>query len=198
MGLDAIGQKKSDEVISRMELAAEAHTETGRLKVLLEEKDKQVTALTEIEKALAEVPKDKKNQDAKAIVVQALLTMAELQQARTQLAQALKINESGLSEATIDKLVKDAVAYGDLAKSDTKPLALKKANSDLQGQVTYLQQSLMLVVAWISRRAGQIPPQERSRCCSMSSSARIQCESRLTGRHRASRTPWPFQAWTQC
>jgi hypothetical protein len=167
--LEAIGQNKPDEVISKMVLAAEAQAETGRLKVLLEEKDKQVTALTEIEKALAEVPKDKKNQEAKAIVVQALLTMAELQkalqskkddegkkltgpqiidkvremqQARTQLAQALKIDEGDLSEATIEKLVKDATAYGDLAKSDTNPMALKKANSDLQGQVTYLQHKL--------------------------------------------------------
>lgn len=167
--LEAIGQKKPDEVISKMVLAQEAQAETGRLKVLLEEKDKQVTALTEIEKALADVPKDKKAEEAKAIVVQALLTMAELQkalqskrddagekltgpqiidkvremqQARTQLAQALKVNEGEVSDATIDKLVKDAAAYGDLAKSDANPLALKKANSDLQGQVTYLQHKL--------------------------------------------------------
>lgn len=167
--LEAIGQKKPDEVISKMVLAAEAQAETGRLKVLLEEKDKEVTALTEIEKALAEVPKSQKAEEAKAIIVQALLTMAELQkalqskkddagdkltgpqiidkvrelqQAQRQLAQALKVNENELSGATIDKLVKDATAYGDLARSDANPLALKKANSDLQGQVSYLQHKL--------------------------------------------------------
>ncbi|MBW8127780.1 MULTISPECIES: ribosome biogenesis protein NOP53-like [Pseudomonas] len=167
--LQAVGVKKPEDTITKLILAAEAKAETERLKVLLEEKNKEVTALMEIDKALAEMSDEKKKDQAKEVLRQAMLTLAdlkkalqnqqdestgtlsneaiiakvrELQQTKQRLAGFLNVKVSDLDESKIEKLVSDAIAYGEFQKKDVNPVQLKKENSDLQGQIAFLQHKL--------------------------------------------------------
>ena len=167
--LQAAGVKKPDDVITKLILTAEARAETDRLKVLLEEKTREITALAEIEKALAKVSDEKKKDQSKEVIKQAMLTLAdlkkalqnkqenpadplsneailekvhELQDVKLRLAKALNINEDDLDGTRIERLVSDAAAYGEVQKIDISPVQLKRENSDLKGQIAFLQHKL--------------------------------------------------------
>ena len=174
--MTALGVRKPDEIISKLVDASKATAELDRLKVLMTQKDQELTALAAIEKALIEVAGQKKGADAKQLILETMLSFEQLKKLVVDPADesgvqptdvvkrvaALKAQDDMLAAAfgtnadqTKDQLqeaIKHAVAIAQAEKSGTSPIELQKANKDLRGQVQFLQNRLN------KGRGGDLPP----------------------------------------
>lgn len=162
--LQHIGIKNPDEVVSKLVDASKARDESERLKVLLTQKDEQLAALAPIDKALEESVSKDKGQDAKRLVLETLMSYEQLKKLVTDPSQEIKptdvvkrVEELSATEAAVknglnidstpsvdqvQKIVKDATAYAEADKAGLNPVALQKSNSDLKGQVQFLNNKL--------------------------------------------------------
>lgn len=170
--MTALGVRKPDEIISKLIDASKANAELDRLKVILTQKDKELTALAAIEKALMEVASQKKGDEAKQLILETMMSFEQLKKLVVDPADesdvqptdvvkrvaALKSQEDMLEKAfgtTNDQLqqtIKHAVALVQAEKSGGNPVELQKANKDLRGQVQFLQNRLN------KGRGGDLPP----------------------------------------
>jgi hypothetical protein len=174
--LTTLGVKNPDDVISKLIDASKAKEEAGRLKVMLTQKDEQLSLLMAVDKALQETGGNNKSDDAKRLIIEALLTYDELKKlladqsteskdqsaALIKRAEVLKANERRIREALglqrnptaeeVDGVIKDAAAYKLAEKDSTNPATLQKINSDLKGQIQFLQNKLN------KGKGGDLPP----------------------------------------
>jgi hypothetical protein len=172
--LQHLGVKSPDDVISKLVDASKARDESERLKVLLTQKDDQLAALAPIDKALEESGSKDKGKDAKRLVLETLMSYEQLKKLVTDPSQDVKttdvvkrVEELAATEAAVksvlktdsapssdqlQKMVKDATAYSEAEKSGLNPVALQKANSDLKGQVQFLNNRLN------RGKGGDLPP----------------------------------------
>jgi hypothetical protein len=162
--LAQMGLKNPDEVISKLVDASKARDESDRLKVLLTQKDDQLATLAAIDKALEDSGSKDKGKDAKRLILETLMSYDQLkklvadpskdvqstdvikrvaQMKETQ--QIVKASLNSNEEPTavqVEKIVKDAEAYTAAEREGLNPEALQKTNSDLKGQVQYLNNKL--------------------------------------------------------
>lgn len=172
--LQHVGVKKPDEVISKLVDASRARDESARLKVLLTQKDDQLAALAPIDKALEESGSKDKGKEAKRLVLETLMSYEQLKKLVTDPSQDVsstdvvkRVQELAATEAVVksglktdsaptsdqlQKMIKDATAYSEAEKSGLNPVALQKANSDLKGQVQFLNNRLN------RGKGGDLPP----------------------------------------
>ncbi|WP_236522366.1 hypothetical protein, partial [Pseudomonas syringae] len=146
------------------------------LKVLITQKDQELTALAAIEKALMDVASQKKGADAKQLILETMMSFEQLKKLVIETADesdlqptdvvkrvaALKAQEDMLAAAfgaganqTNDQLqeaIKHAVGLMQAENSGGNPIDLQKANKDLRGQVQFLQNRLN------KGRGGDLPP----------------------------------------
>ncbi|MEF9900419.1 MAG: hypothetical protein RR736_24725 [Pseudomonas sp.] len=172
----SLGVKNPDEIISKLVDASKAKEEAGRLKVLLTQKDEQLTALAAIDKALLEAGSSNKGEDAKRLVLETMMSFDQLKKLvidpdQAKDAQAtdvvkrigvLKETEELLKTALgqeglptseqISEILKNAEAYAQAEKQGVNPATLQKTNSDLKGQVQFLQNRLN------KGKGGDLPP----------------------------------------
>ncbi|KRP59236.1 hypothetical protein [Pseudomonas trivialis] len=76
--MTALGVRKPDEIMSKLVDASKATAELDRLKVLMTQKDQELTALVAIEKALIEVAGQKKGADAKQLILETMMSFEQL------------------------------------------------------------------------------------------------------------------------
>lgn len=171
--LAALGAQNPDEVISKLIDASKAKDEVGRLKVLLTQKDQELTALAAIEKALQEAGSKNKGEDAKRLILETMMSFEQLKKLVVDPADekdaqptdvikrvaALRAQDEMLKAAlseegasTLQAMIKNAQAFADAEKSGANPVELQKANRDLRGQVQFLQNRLN------KGRGGDLPP----------------------------------------
>lgn len=172
--LAQIGIKNSDDVLAKLVDASKAREEVERLKVLMTQKDEQLAALVPIDKALEERGSQDKGKDAKRLVLETLLSYEQLKKLvvdptkDTQatdvvkrvaelkaIEQALAVatgSDGGFSEDRFNKLIKNAKAYEESEKSGLSVISLQKTNSDLKGQIQYLNNKLN------RGKGGDLPP----------------------------------------
>lgn len=170
--MTALGVRKPDEIISKLIDASKANAELDRLKVLLTQKDQELTALVAIEKALMEVANQKKGDDAKQLILETMVSFEQLKKLVVDPADesgvqttdvvkriaSLKEQEDMLETAfgtTNDQLqqaIKHAVSLVQAEKTGVNPAELQKANKDLRGQLQFLQNRLN------KGRGGDLPP----------------------------------------
>ncbi len=172
--LKHLGIKNPDEVIAKLIDASKARDESERLKVLLTQKDEHLAALAPIDKALEESGSKDKGEDAKRLVLETLMSYEQLKKLVTDPSKDVKptdvvkrVEELSATEAAVrgalktdsnpsteqvQKMVKDATAYAEAEKSGLNPVALQKANSDLKGQLQFLNNKLN------RGKGGDLPP----------------------------------------
>lgn len=172
--LKHLGIKNPDEVIAKLIDASKARDESERLKVLLTQKDEHLAALAPIDKALEESGSKDKGEDAKHLVLETLMSYEQLKKLVTDPSKDVKptdvvkrVEELSATEAAVrgalktdsnpsteqvQKMVKDATAYAEAEKSGLNPVALQKANSDLKGQLQFLNNKLN------RGKGGDLPP----------------------------------------
>lgn len=174
--LTTLGVPHPDEVISKLVDASKAKDEVGRLKVLLTQKDQELTALAAIEKALQEAGSKNKGEDAKRLILETMMSFDQLKKLVVDPADekdaqptdvvkrigALKVQEEMLKTALggegsptaeqLQKIVKNAAAFSEAEKNGANPVELQKSNKDLRGQVQFLQNRLN------KGRGGDLPP----------------------------------------
>lgn len=172
--LKHLGIKNPDEVIAKLIDASKARDESARLKVLLTQKDEHLAALAPIDKALEESGSKDKGEDAKRLVLETLMSYEQLKKLVTDPSKDVKptdvvkrVEELSATEAAVrgalktdsapsteqvQKLVKDATAYAVAEESGLNPVALQKANSDLKGQLQFLNNKLN------RGKGGDLPP----------------------------------------
>lgn len=162
--LSQMGLKNPDEIISKLVDASKARDESDRLKVLLTQKDDQLTTLAAIDKALGESGSKDKTKDAKRLILETLMSydqlkklvvdhskkaqptdvikrIAELKETERIVKASLNNGEEPTAEQIV-KILKETVAYRAAQREGLDPLALQKANVDLKGQVQYLNNKL--------------------------------------------------------
>lgn len=168
--------KNPDEIISKLVDASKAKEEAGRLKVLLTQKDEQLTALAAIDKALQEAGSKNKGEDAKRLILETMMSFDQLKklvvnpdeekdaqptdvikrigalQATEQMLKTALGQEGVPTSEQISELVKNAEAFAQAEKQGTNPVTLQKTNSDLKGQVQFLQNKLN------RGKGGDLPP----------------------------------------
>lgn len=172
--LAEMGLKNPDEVISKLVDVSKARDELGQLKVLLTQKDDQLAALATIDKALQASGSKNKDEDAKRLILETLMSYDQLkklvadQDSEAQptdiikristmketeqiLKTALKI-EGELTAERLLQVVKNSEAYVDADKAGLNPTSLQKVNADLKGQVQFLQNRLN------RGKGGDLPP----------------------------------------
>ncbi|MCQ4260975.1 MULTISPECIES: hypothetical protein [Pseudomonadaceae] len=158
--LETIGFKDPDEVISQLVKESHAHAESERLKVLLNEKEQQLTAMVELEKVLAQM--SQKTEATAAQIQTSLVVMSKLGErlgpessagdrsaeldrliSATELVagQAPKDDELTIVEKAT-AVVADAQAYQEIKSNKLNPVELKRENANLRGQMVYLQNRL--------------------------------------------------------
>ena len=172
--LKHLGVKNPDEVIAKLIDASKARDESERLKVLLTQKDEHLAALAPIDKALEESGSKDKGEDAKRLVLETLMSYEQLKKLVTDPSKDAKptdvvkrVEELSATEAVVrdalktgstpstdqvQKMVKDATAYAAAEKSGLNPVTLQKANSDLKGQLQFLNNKLN------RGKGGDLPP----------------------------------------
>lgn len=172
--LKHLGIKNPEEVVAKLIDASKARDQSERLKVLLTQKDEHLAALAPIDKALEESGSKDKGEDAKRLVLETLMSYEQLKKLVTDpskdvkptdvvkrveelsstekaVRDALKTDSSPSNEQ-VQKIVKDATAYAAAEKSGLNPVALQKANSDLKGQLQFLNNKLN------RGKGGDLPP----------------------------------------
>ncbi|MBC3409820.1 hypothetical protein HU720_00675 [Pseudomonas sp. SWRI51] len=174
--MTALGVRKPDEIISKLVDASKATAELDRLKVLMTQKDQELTALASIEKALMETAGQKKGDDAKQLILETMMSFDQLKKlvvAPTddgvlqptdvvKRVAALKAQDDMLAAAfgadatktkdQIQDTIKHAMTLVQESKKGGSPVELQKANRDLRGQVQFLQNRLN------KGRGGDLPP----------------------------------------
>lgn len=166
--LKVLGATNPDEVISKLVKVSEAKAESDRLKVVIEDLEKKLTAMIEIEKVLKKIQETDKTQAIRQHVEQAVVLMSDLEKALQDKTPAdpLKANEikqrveqlmaveskikeslgvepsQPLNSEVVAKALANAKAFDELGKQDINPVALHLENKDLRGQVAYLQNRL--------------------------------------------------------
>lgn len=174
--LTTLGVQNPDEVITKLIDASKAKDEVGRLKVLLTQKDQELTALASIEKALQEASNKGRGEDAKRLILETMMSFEQLKKLMVDPADekdaqptevikrvaALKAQDEMLKAAMskngnstpeqLEALIKNAEAYAVAEKNGVNPAELQKANKDLRGQVQFLQNRLN------KGRGGDLPP----------------------------------------
>jgi hypothetical protein len=172
--LAEMGLKNPDELMNKLVDASKARDEAGRLKVLLTQKDDQLAALAAIDKVLQESGSKDKGEEAKRLILETLMSYEQLkklvadQDSETQPTDiikrigAMKATEQMLKTALktegdptaeqVKNIVEDAQAYADAEKAGLNPTSLQKVNTDLKGQVQFLQNRLN------RGKGGDLPP----------------------------------------
>jgi hypothetical protein len=162
--LAQMGLKNPEEVISKLVDASKAHKESDRLKVLLTQKDEQLVTLAAIDKALEDSGSKDKGKDAKRLILETLMSYDQLKKLVadpakdvqstdvikrvTQMKETERIVKTSLNSneeptaVQVEKMVKDAEAYTAAEREGLNPVALQRTNSDLKGQVQYLNNKL--------------------------------------------------------
>lgn len=158
--LGSIGAQNPDDVISKLVKDAEAQAETERLKVLLDEKNRTLTSMIELEKVLAQMSKD--SEESKAHVQTSLAMMSKLGERLGPAASSQDITDeldrmieasnlvAGQAPKEVDQnlvdqakaVTADAKAYQELKQNKLNPVELKRENTNLRGQMMYLQNKL--------------------------------------------------------
>lgn len=185
--LAALGVKNPDAVLSKMIEASKARDESDRLRVLLEEKDQALSALIEVEKALAQASPEPKSEETKRAIIAAVLTFEELKKllqekdetispAAPELlkrVETLKSTQQSMSQLLgkdgqpptfeqVQEIVRKADEFTQAAQSGSNPVILKKENTDLRGQIVYLQNRLNArggidyPPCWVDENTGKI------------------------------------------
>ncbi|PHN79766.1 hypothetical protein [Pseudomonas syringae] len=172
--LAEMGITNSDEVISKLVDASKARDEASELKVLLTQKEQEVTALAAIDKALKDAGAAGKPEQSKRLILETLMSydqlkklvadpekdqqptdivkrIGELKAAEQMLQAALSIDGAPTSDQ-VQELVKHAQAFTQAEKDGVNPALLQKTNSDLKGQVQFLQNRLN------KGKGGDLPP----------------------------------------
>ncbi len=172
--LKSIGMKNPDEIISKLIDASKAKEEAGRLKVLLTQKDEQLSTMVAIDKALQEASGGSKGEEAKRLVLETMLSFEQLKklvadpdgdarptdvvkrfaalQETEQLLKSALGQKGDLTAEQISEVVKNADAFALAEKQGANPVTLQKTNSDLKGQVQFLQNKLN------KGKGGDLPP----------------------------------------
>lgn len=162
--LTEMGLKNPDDVISKLVDASKARDESEKLKVLLTQKDDELATLVAIDKALEETGSKDKAKDAKRLILETLMSYDQLKKLVAdptkdvqptdvvrrvaelkEIEQAVKAHldpESEFFVEQVKKMVMDATAYAAAERDGLNPVALQKANTDLKGQVQYLNNKL--------------------------------------------------------
>ncbi|PBP64956.1 hypothetical protein PSYCIT7_012930 [Pseudomonas syringae Cit 7] len=172
--LAEMGITNSDEVISKLVDASKARDEASELKVLLTQKEQEVTALAAIDKALKNAGAAGKPEQSKRLILETLMSydqlkklvadpekdqqptdivkrIGELKATEQMLQAALSIDGAPTSDQ-VQELVKHAQAFTQAEKDGVNPALLQKTNSDLKGQVQFLQNRLN------KGKGGDLPP----------------------------------------
>ncbi|MCK9717631.1 hypothetical protein EWW49_17620 [Pseudomonas syringae] len=172
--LAEMGITNSDEVISKLVDASKARDEASELKVLLTQKEQEVTALAAIDKALKDAGAAGKPEQSKRLILETLMSydqlkklvadpekdqqptdivkrIGELKATEQMLQAALSIDGAPTSDQ-VQELVKHAQAFTQAEKDGVNPALLQKTNSDLKGQVQFLQNRLN------KGKGGDLPP----------------------------------------
>ncbi|MDR7283164.1 hypothetical protein J2X84_001988 [Pseudomonas corrugata] len=166
--------KNPDEVISKLVDASKARDEASQLKVLLTQKEQEVTALAAIDKALQESSSNDKSEQAKRLVLETLMSYDQLKKlvtkpnqevqptdvvkrvealnATEQFLKTAMATEGDLTDTQIQELVTNAQAFAQAEKDGLNPATLQKTNTDLRGQVQFLQNRLN------KGKGGDFPP----------------------------------------
>ena len=172
--LSKMGLKNPDELIRKLTDASKAREESERLKVLLTQKDEELSALAAIDKALEQSGSKDKGKEAKRLILETLMTYDQLKQlvadpnadvksteivkriadmkATEQMIRYALKTEGDPKTDQVHKLIQDSQAYAEAEKAGLNPTVLQKTNSDLKGQVQFLQNK-------INRgKGGDLPP----------------------------------------
>ncbi|WP_407730889.1 hypothetical protein ACJJU9_12255 [Pseudomonas helleri] len=168
--------KNPEEIISKLVDASKAKEEASRLKVLLTHKDELLTTLAAIDKALQEVGSKDKGEDAKRLILETMMSYEQLKKlvidpddenetqptdvikrisalnATEQLLKTVLEQDGSPTSEQISKIVKNAESYAQAEKLGLNPTTLQKTNSDLKGQVQFLQNKLN------RGKGGDLPP----------------------------------------
>lgn len=172
--LKAIGMKNPDEIISKLIDASKAKEEAARLKVLMTQKDEQLSTMVALDKALQEVSGGSKGEEAKRLVLETMMSFEQLKklvanpdegvrptdvvkrvaalQATEQSLKSAMGQKGDLTAEQISEVVKNADAFALAEKQGINPATLQKTNSDLKGQVQFLQNKLN------KGKGGDLPP----------------------------------------
>lgn len=172
--LAEMGFTNPDEVISKLVDASKARDEASELKVLLTQKEQEVTALTAIDKALKDAGGAGKPEQSKQLILETLMSydqlkklvadpdkdqqptdivkrIGQLKSTEQMLKAALAIDSAPTTEQVQD-LVKHTQAFTQAEKDGLNPAVLHKTNADLKGQVQFLQNRLN------KGKGGDLPP----------------------------------------
>jgi hypothetical protein len=172
--LAEMGITNPDEVISKLVDASKARDEASELKVLLTQKEQEVTALAAIDKALRDAGGAGKPEQSKRVILETLMSYDQLKKlvadpekdlqptdivkrigqlkATEQMLKAALSTDSAPTSEQVQELVKDAQAFAQADKDGLNPAVLQKTNSDLKGQVQFLQNRLN------KGKGGDFPP----------------------------------------
>jgi chemotaxis protein histidine kinase CheA len=203
--LHEMGAQSPSDLISKLAKDATAQQESDRLKVILEQKEQQITAMAQVELLLKDIAEQKKIPAAKEHVEQAIILLETLKQAMAASEQRVAASGqpgkagdqakqqnsasdksspspglAGLSphvsattadavkdkfdellaieeqlralsadteqhenpQATLDTLFDQSAAYQQMMQSNDRPQVLRKDNTDLRGQIVFLQNKL--------------------------------------------------------
>ncbi|WP_145254363.1 hypothetical protein [Pseudomonas sp. DE0157] len=169
-----MGLKNPDDTLSKLVDASKAREESDRLQVLLTQKTDEMATLAAIDKALEQAGSKDKGNDAKRIILETLMSydqlkkliadpekdvqpsevvkrVAELKNTEVVIKDALKV-DGDLSVDQIQGFAKDVKAFADAEKLGLNPASLQKTNTDLKGQVQFLQRKLN------KGKGGDFPP----------------------------------------
>ena len=172
--LAEMGISNPDEVISKLVDASKARDEASELKVLLTQKEQEVTALAAVDKALKDAGGAGKPEQSKRLILETLMSYDQLKKlvadpkkdqqptdivkrigelkATEQMLQAALSTDSAPTSEQMQELIKRAQAFTQAEKDGLNPAVLQKTNSDLKGQVQFLQNRLN------KGKGGDFPP----------------------------------------
>ncbi|GAB5343068.1 hypothetical protein PFUM301598_15450 [Pseudomonas fluorescens] len=168
------GITNPDEVISKLVDASKARDEASELKVLLTQKEQEVTALAAIDKALKDAGSAGKPEQSKRLILETLMSYDQLKKlvadpdkdhqptdivkrigqlkSTEQMLKAALATDSAPTTEQVQDLVKHAQAFTQAEKDGLNPAVLQKTNADLKGQVQFLQNRLN------KGKGGDLPP----------------------------------------
>ncbi|GAB6404223.1 hypothetical protein [Pseudomonas sp. MHK4] len=172
--LTEMGITNPDEVISKLVDASKARDEAAQLKVLLTQKEEEMTALAAIDKALKDAGSSGKPEQTKRLILETLMSYDQLKKLVAdpekdqqptdivkrigQLKATEQILNAGLGTEghptpdQVQEMVEHAQAFTQAEKEGLNPAVLQKTNTDLKGQVQFLQNRLN------KGKGGDFPP----------------------------------------
>jgi hypothetical protein len=172
--LSGMGIATPEEVISKLVDASKARDQASQLKVLLTQKEEELTALVAVDKALKEAGASGKPEQTKQLILETLMSYDQLKKLVAdpdkdlqptdivkrvgQLKATEQIVKSGLEKEgdpsleQVKKMVEHAQAFAQAEKDGLSPAVLQKTVGDLKGQVQFLQNRLN------KGKGGDFPP----------------------------------------